>query len=283
MQTIRTIKQLQVFLHSVRRQGKKIRFVPTMGALHEGHLALVRGAKKDGGVVVVSIFVNPLQFGPNEDLARYPRHLKRDQQLLKNEGVDFLFSPDVKEMYSEESSVYINEDNASRYWCGQYRPGHFKGVLTIVAKLFHIVAPDTAYFGQKDFQQLFLIEKMCRDLFLPVKIKRIPTVREKEGLALSSRNLFLSAAQKKQALGLVRGLRQIRQTYLNGVTQASKLKKAMFRVLREHPQLKLQYLGFASKKNLKPVAQIKKGDVVLVAAFIGKTRLIDNWVVGKKI
>ncbi len=143
--------------------------------------------------------------------------------------------------------------------------------------------PDTAYFGQKDFQQLFLIEKMCRDLFMKVKIKRIPTVREKEGLALSSRNVFLSAPQKKQALGLVKGLQQIRQAYLSGITQTSKLKQKMSRVLREHPQLKIQYIGFASKKNLKPVAQIQKGDVVLVAGFVGQTRLIDNWIVGEKI
>ncbi len=283
MKIIHTIKSLHSFLNRDRRSGKKIRFVPTMGYLHEGHLSLVRAAKKEGGTVVVSIFVNPLQFGPKEDLSRYPRHLKRDTELLKKEGADFVFCPTVKEMYPEENSIYLNEEEASRYWCGQYRPGHFKGVLTVVAKLFQIVEPDTAYFGQKDFQQLFLIEKMCRDLFMKVKIKRIPTVREKEGLALSSRNVFLSAPQKKQALGLVKGLQQIRQAYLSGITQTSKLKQKMSRVLREHPQLKIQYIGFASKKNLKPVAQIQKGDVVLVAGFVGQTRLIDNWIVGEKI
>lgn len=276
-----TIKQLHSYLS--RAKQKKIFFVPTMGFLHEGHLQLVREAKKNKGFVVVSIFVNPLQFGPKEDLASYPRNIRRDQKLLEQEGVDLVFIPSVKEIYPEPNSVVVHEEEATQFWCGQFRPDHFKGVLTVVAKLLQLVQPDKAYFGQKDAQQLFLIEKMCDNLFFKTKIVKVPTVREEDGLAMSSRNTYLSQSQRKAALGLIEGLRAIRFAYLSGSKKSSDLEKTMKKVLKTNRQLKIQYIGFASQKEFKPIKKVSKGDVVLVAGFVGKTRLIDNWVIGEKL
>ncbi len=283
MKTVKTIKELHSALNLARRKGSKIHFVPTMGYLHEGHLELVRAAKKDKGFVVVSIFVNPLQFGPKEDLAQYPRNLKRDKKLLEQEGVNLVFCPPVKEIYPEPNSTYITEEESTQYWCGKFRPGHFKGVLTVVAKFFQLVQPDAAYFGQKDFQQFFLISKMAQNLFFKTKIKRVPTVREEDGLAMSSRNSYLSSTQRKQALGLIEGLRAMQFTYLSGIKDASELKRVMQKVVKSTKQLKIQYMGVASQKDLSPVKKVKEGDVVLVAGFVGKTRLIDNWIIGDKL
>jgi len=283
MKKVSRVKELQRVLNRVRGLGKPIRLVPTMGYLHEGHLTLIRAAKQAGGFLVVTIFVNPLQFGPKEDFKKYPRDLARDTRLLKKEGVDLLFCPQAKEIYPQGFSVSVMEEEISKLWCGAFRPGHFNGVLTVVGKLFQLIQPKSAYFGQKDFQQCFLIQKMCHDLFYPIEIKQVPTVREKDGLAMSSRNAYLSSKERKQALCLFQGLQAVRKAYLAATHETAYLKKILGKVFSSYPQVKMQYLGFASGKSLKPISTIKRGDLVLLAAFVGKIRLIDNWIVGQKI
>lgn len=250
---VKSIPKLKNLLNS----GKKITFVPTMGALHSGHLSLVRAARKKGDIVVVSIFVNPTQFGPKEDYKKYPRSLSRDKKLLEKCGVDILFYPSVKEMYPEGYSTYVNEERLSKTMCGLRRPGHFRGVTTVVLKLFNIIKPDIAFFGQKDYQQALIIKKMVKDLNLPVKIKVMPTAREPDGLAMSSRNQYLSPAERKKAV-------LIYQSLLNK------------RPLRG---FKLDYYVAVDKNTLEPVKKIKKGTLLAVAGWVGKARLIDNIIV----
>lgn len=254
-----------------------------MGALHAGHLQLVARARSPGSYRVVSIFVNPIQFGPKEDFARYPRNLATDARLLRCAKVDLLFVPATREMVAKDFSTCVDEPDIARLWCGAIRPGHFRGVLTVVAKLFHLIGPDVAYFGQKDFQQWFLIQKMTRDLNFPCRIVRVPTVREKDGLALSSRNVYLRGEERKKARALVGGLLGARQAFRHGIRSASSLKLAIQKILKQFPGVRTEYIGIASHENLQPIRRVRKGDVILLAARVGKTRLIDNWIVGEAI
>ena len=259
-----------------KRDGKRIGLVPTMGALHEGHLSLIRGARVQSDVVAVSLFVNPLQFGPNEDLARYPRTFERDRQLLEAENVDLLFVPAHEDMYPAGASTYVTVEGLSEKLCGRSRPGHFRGVTTVVAKLFHIVEPDLAFFGQKDAAQVAIIRRMVRDLNFPVRIVVCPIVREKDGLALSSRNTYLNPEQRKQALVLYRSLTRVQTLADTGERRASKLVEAGRQVIAEEPSARLDYFEIVNPDTLDPVEDISHGALVAAAAHVGTTRLIDN-------
>jgi pantoate--beta-alanine ligase len=250
--------------------------VPTMGALHEGHLSLVRAARAKSDVVVVSIFVNPTQFGPNEDFAKYPRTLERDFELLEREGVDIEFVPSAEEMYPAGDATWVEVQGLSERLCGKSRPGHFRGVTTVVAKLFHIIEPDVAFFGQKDAAQVAIIRRMVRDLHMPVKIEVCLLVREPDGLAMSSRNAYLGAEDRKSALVLYRSLSCARKLFENGERDSAKLISAAKEEFAAEPGVRLDYFEIVHPSTLEPQAQIEKRSLVAVAAFVGGTRLIDN-------
>lgn len=260
----------------VRRGGKRIGFVPTMGALHEGHLSLVRAARAATDVVVASIFVNPTQFGPNEDLAKYPRSFERDCQMLDREGVEFVFAPTVEEMYRAGAATWVTVEEMSGKLDGRSRPGHFRGVTTVVSKLFHAVEPDQAFFGQKDVAQVAIIRRMVRDLNFAVEIVVCPIVREVDGLAMSSRNAYLDSEQRKQALVLHRSLKRVQQMADAGERDAGKLIAAGRDVLAQEPLVRLDYFEVVNPDTLEAVSDISAGALVAVAAYVGTTRLIDN-------
>ncbi len=260
----------------IKKKGKIIGFVPTMGYLHEGHLSLMRVAKKKSDVLVVSIFVNPTQFGPKEDFKRYPRDLGRDRRLLKETGCDFLFVPDTNDMYPERYETYIEVEDSTKVLEGAFRPGHFKGVTTIVAKLFNIVQPDITVFGQKDFQQAAVIKRMAKDLNFPVRIMVAPTIREKSGLALSSRNSYLSFEEKKQALVLYQSLNLAKKMIESGERDSGKIKNRMKKLIQEKPKAKIDYIAINDSETLRPLKKVKGDVLISLAVRIGKTRLIDN-------
>jgi pantoate--beta-alanine ligase len=247
-----------------------------MGALHAGHLSLVRAAKAHSDFVVVSIFVNPTQFGPNEDYSRYPRTFEADRRLLEEEEADLLFAPSVEEMYPSAASTYVTVEGLSEKMDGGSRPGHFRGVATVVSKLFHIVEPDAAFFGQKDAAQVAIIRRMVRDLAMPVKILDCPIVREPDGLAMSSRNAYLDPGQRQSALVLHRSLLHIEQLIRKGESDPAKLIAAGKSVLAEEPTVRLDYLEIVDPETLDPAAKIFPGALIGVAAWVGSTRLIDN-------
>jgi len=263
---------------AARHDGKRLGFVPTMGALHEGHLSLVRAAKAACDVVVASIFVNPTQFGPNEDLAEYPRSFDRDRELLEKEGVDVLFAPSVEEMYPAGAVTWVTVEELSGKLDGASRPGHFRGVTTVVSKLFHVVEPDVAFFGQKDAAQVAIIRRMVRDLKLPVEIAVCPIVRESDGLAMSSRNTYLDPQQRKQALVLHRSLMHVKKLVDEGERKAAKLIAAAREEFGREPAVRLDYFEIVDAESLDPVEDVSKGGLVAVAAYVGPTRLIDNLV-----
>ncbi len=266
---------LRKIVKDYKARGCTIGFVPTMGYLHEGHLQLVKKSKEIADITIVSIFVNPIQFGPGEDFAKYPRDIERDKGLLKKENVDVLFFPDDKEMYPELPKVRLIVNDLADTLCGKYRPGHFEGVLTVVAKLFNIVQPDFAFFGKKDAQQLIIIERMVRDLDFPIKIIAVDTVREEDGLAKSSRNTYLSDAERKIAPYLYKGLKKFVDELAN-TNDVIKLKVEVMKYL-EDKGFKVQYLDLVDRNTLKEVQQLKDGKyMIAVAAFLGNTRLIDN-------
>jgi len=271
-----TIEEMRRASHSARRAGQHLGFVPTMGALHEGHLSLVRAAKSRCGAVAVSIFVNPLQFGPQEDLAKYPRTLERDRELLENEGVDLLFAPSVGDMYPAGAVTYVTVEGLSESLCGKSRPGHFRGVTTVVAKLFHIVEPDVAFFGQKDAAQVAIIRRMVRDLNFPVEIAVGPIVREADGLAMSSRNVYLSTTERRSALVLHHALKEIARRFEKGERNSAALIEAGKRAFVREPSVQLDYLEIVDPETLEAVPELNHSALVAVAAFVGKTRLIDN-------
>lgn len=250
--------------------------VPTMGALHEGHLSLIRAARAASDVVVASIFVNPTQFGPNEDLAKYPRSFEHDRELLERGSVDFLFAPEVEEMYPAGTLTSVTVEEMSEKLDGRSRPGHFRGVTTVVAKLFHIVEPDLALFGQKDAAQLAIIRRMVCDLDLPVDIVACPIVREPDGLAMSSRNAYLNADQRKQALVLRRSLGRVEQLADAGERDAARLLEAGREELSREPAVRLDYFEIVNPDTLDPVKDISGSTLAAVAAYVGNTRLIDN-------
>jgi len=261
---------------ALRFGGRRLGLVPTMGALHEGHLSLLRAARAQCDVVSASIFVNPTQFGPNEDLAKYPRPFERDCELLRAEGVDLLFAPSVAEMYPAGAVTFVNVEGLSERLDGRSRPGHFRGVATVVSKLFHIVEPEVAFFGQKDAAQVAVIRAMVRDLLLPVEIVACPIVREADGLALSSRNIYLSTEQRRKALVLVRSLRRLSEVYEAGERSAEKLIAAAKGEFSREDGVRLDFLEIVDAGTLEPVEVAVPGALVAVAAYLGTTRLIDN-------
>ena len=273
-----TIEDIRAACRAARRGGKRLGFVPTMGALHEGHLSLVRAARASCDAVAASIFVNPMQFGPNEDLAKYPRSFERDRELLEKEGAELLFAPSVEEMYPAGAVTWVTVEGLSSKLDGRSRPGHFRGVTTVVAKLFHIVEPDAAFFGQKDAAQVAIVRRMVRDLNLPVEIVACPIVREPDGLAMSSRNAYLDPQQRKQALVLHRGLLQVKKSWEEGEREAGKLLTVGRDELSAEKSVRLDYLEIVDPDSLVPVENTAGGALVAVAAFVGLTRLIDNLV-----
>lgn len=271
-----TIDEMRRACRSARQSGRRLGLVPTMGALHEGHLSLVRSARASCDVVAVSIFVNPTQFGPNEDLAKYPRSFERDREMLEQEGVDLLFVPSVEEMYPVGAATWVTVEGLSGKLDGRTRPTHFRGVTTVVAKLFHIVEPDVAFFGQKDAAQVAIIRRMVRDLNLPVEIVACTIVREADGLAMSSRNAYLDAQQRKQALVLYRSLMRVQQLVDAGEQSAAKLVAAGREEFAAESKVRLDYFEIVDPETLDPIGDISRGALVAVAAFVGPTRLIDN-------
>lgn len=267
-------------LADARRSGTTVALVPTMGSLHEGHLQLVDEAKRHAGLVVLSVFVNPLQFGPHEDFARYPRDPDGDAIKAERRGVDVLFMPRAEQMYSGERRVVVTPLALADRWEGASRPGHFTGVLTVVAKLFNIVQPQIAVFGQKDIQQATLIDAMIRELDFPVRLVMAPTVREPDGLALSSRNVHLSQRERRSALALSRSLRAIKEAFDSGEYDAAMLEQLGWEILAAEPEVRVDYLAIVDPERLEPVAVAELGTVAAVAARVGGTRLIDNVILG---
>ncbi|MGA2022502.1 MAG: pantoate--beta-alanine ligase [Candidatus Sulfotelmatobacter sp.] len=276
MKICNTIEEMRAACRAVRRAGKRLGFVPTMGALHEGHLSLVRAAKAGCDVVAASIFVNPTQFGAGEDLAKYPRRFDRDRELLEREGVELVFAPSAEEMYPAGAVTWVTVEGLSDKLDGRSRPGHFRGVATVVAKLFHVVEPDAAFFGQKDAAQVAVIRRMVRDLNFAVEIVACPIVREADGLAMSSRNAYLDGQQRNQALVLHRSLMRVRKLWESGECAAEKLVAAGLKEIAEEESVRLDYFEIVEADSLEPVERAKSGMVVAVAAFVGTTRLIDN-------
>jgi pantoate--beta-alanine ligase len=276
MRIIRDIREMQTASRAARVQGLTIGFVPTMGALHDGHLSLVRRARTEASLVVVSIFVNPLQFGPTEDFAQYPRTLEADSAKIEAEGVEIVFAPSSGQMYPAGATTVVHVEGLSDKLDGRSRPGHFYGVSTVVAKLFHIVQPDFAVFGQKDAAQVAVLRRMVRDLNMDVQLIVAPIVREVDGLALSSRNAYLTAEQRQQALVLHRALKQVEAAACSGETLTERLRSAALSVLVSEPAAKLDYFEIIDPDTLEPIEDISQGALAAVAAEFGVTRLIDN-------
>lgn len=274
---------LRAWVRARRAEGRQLGFVPTMGALHEGHLRLVDESRRRTDVTVMSIFVNPLQFGTGEDLARYPRPIEQDRFLASARGVDALFLPEVAEMYPPGAATRVVPGAAADRWEGASRPGHFTGVLTVVAKLFHLVQPDVACFGQKDWQQVTLVRQMTRDLDFPVEVVVVPTVREADGLALSSRNAYLDTAARSAAAAIPAALRGVVARFREGETEPGALAGAARAVLDVHPGVAAEYIAVVDPATLEPVARAGEDTVVAIAARVGSTRLIDNVILGQGI
>ena len=272
MPVVHTVREVRQALESAANIG----LVPTMGALHAGHEALIRTARKESGVVVVSIFVNPLQFGPNEDYARYPRALPQDLEMCRRNGVNLVFAPSVEEMYPQTQLTYTDVTRVSDHLCGKFRPGHFRGVATVVLKLFNIIRPNRAYFGEKDIQQLAVIRRMAADLNLPITVVGVPTVRESNGLAQSSRNQYLNAEERLAAPILYRALQEAARRIRSGERDAAQIREAARALLKESPLIRTEYFEIVDPHELQPV-NIVDGPVRIAAAiWIGPTRLIDN-------
>jgi pantoate--beta-alanine ligase len=276
MKICTTINEVRAASRAAQQSQKSLGLVPTMGALHEGHLSLVRAARARCDSVVSTIFVNPTQFGPSEDFAKYPRMFEQDCEALEKEGVDLLFAPSVEEMYPAGATTFVTVEGLSERLCGKSRPGHFRGVTTIVSKLFNIVEPDAAFFGQKDAAQIAIIRQMVRDLNIPVEIVPCPIVREPDGLAMSSRNAYLDLQQRRVALVLHRSLMQVEELFRNGEDVSGKLIDEGKQIFQQEPSVRLDYFEIVDPNTLKPVPQVQKPALVAVAAFLGSTRLIDN-------
>jgi pantoate--beta-alanine ligase len=274
--TAATVEAVRHAVAAARGRGQSVGLVPTMGALHAGHTALIRAARAETDFVVVSIFVNPTQFGPKEDLARYPRPLADDLRLCAAEGVDLVFNPEPAAVYPPGFSTYVEVTGFQDVLCGASRPGHFRGVTTVVLKLFNIVLPDVAYFGQKDAQQVRVIEQMAADLNVPVRVRRCPTVREADGLALSSRNAYLDAEQRRQAPALARALAEVRQRVEAGERDAAALQRLLRERIEGTPGARLDYAALVDYDTLQPATEVRGTVLAALAVFFGTTRLIDN-------
>ncbi|MDD5247210.1 MAG: pantoate--beta-alanine ligase [Candidatus Omnitrophica bacterium] len=276
MKIVRSVNRMFKISSAARRAGRRIGFVPTMGALHQGHLSLIRAARRENDLVVVSIFVNPLQFGPKEDFKKYPRAFSRDKRLCRDEKVDFVFSPPADEIYPEDFKTAVLVKGLSDLLCGSSRPGHFQGVATVVSKLFNIVSADTAYFGQKDAQQTVIIRQMVRDLNIPVKIRVMPIVREKDGLAMSSRNIYLSSRERQDARVLPEALKLAKVLMQSGQQDSRVLINRMRKLILRKKNAKIDYIAVVDGKTLRPLKKVSSGCLILAAVFFGRTRLIDN-------
>ena len=279
MKVIKKSKELQTLIEREKKKGKIIGLVPTMGYLHSGHISLIKRAKKDCGIVVVSIYVNPTQFGPGEDYQRYPRDLERDKKLAKEAGTDILFVPSDEEIYPDSFHTYIQVEELSGRLCGVSRPIHFRGVATIVAKLFNIVKPTKAYFGWKDAQQLIILKKMVKDLNMDVEVVGLPTVREKDGLAISSRNKYLSKQERKIAPILYQALVKAKKMVNSGENNSARVLQQAKDLIKKKKGVKIDYLKAVNLTDLKDAKKLKKNTLIVIAAWIGKTRLIDNVII----
>lgn len=280
MKVVHTIQEVRDFVKSQRAEGKSIGFVPTMGYLHEGHMSLMKRAGEENDVVVASIFVNPMQFGQNEDLDSYPRDLDHDAKLCEEVGVSLIFNPEPEEMYAPDFTTFVDMNGVTKELCGKSRPVHFRGVCTVVNKLFNIVTPDRAYFGQKDAQQLAVIKRMVRDLNMDIQIVGCPIVREEDGLAKSSRNTYLSAEERKAALVLSRAIRLGEQMAKDGEKDAARIEKAMRETIEAEPLAKIDYVSIVDAVSIEPIQQLQGEILGAIAVYIGKTRLIDNFMMG---
>lgn len=280
MKTITKIDEMKEYSRRIREEGKSIGFVPTMGYLHEGHLSLLRTARSECDVSVISVFVNPTQFSAGEDLDKYPRDIERDISLASAEGTDVMFAPETEDMYPEGyvSNVKVDE-SLSRALCGKSRPGHFEGVATVVAKLFGIVSPDRTYFGQKDAQQTVVIKRMVKDLKIPVDVRVMPIVRESDGLAMSSRNTYLSNEERIEALNLNRSLEVAKGMILTSEYSSETIKLEMKKIIEQGKNIRIDYIEVVDADTLVPLDEVNKNTLIAVAAFVGKTRLIDNIVI----
>ncbi len=283
IEIINTIKETQRYSDLARKEGKTVAFVPTMGFLHEGHLSLMKKGRELADILVVSIFVNPAQFGPNEDLATYPRNIERDLELLKKEGVDIAFIPDGKEIYPKGFQTYVELKNLPNHLCGLSRPVFFMGVATVVTKLFNIVKPDFAVFGQKDFQQLLVIKQIVKDLNLDIEIIGAPIVREKDGLAMSSRNSYLSPEQRIHALFLYKALKKAGEILKNGVRDSSKIIEEATALIKSCPDASIDYIKICDPETLEDVEIIEKPALMAIAVKVGATRLIDNMILTAQV
>lgn len=273
---VRSGTEAREAIHAAQRAGRRVGLVPTMGALHEGHLSLVETARRDGAFTAVTIFVNPTQFGPQEDFSRYPRTWDDDLAALGQAGVDLVFAPEVAEMYPPNCTTAVEPGRVAALWEGQCRPGHFRGVATIVLKLFQLLPADVAYFGQKDYQQTLVVRRMVEDLNVPIQIEVCPTVRDADGLALSSRNRYLSAAERQQALAIVRGLRDARERVRSGERSATLLAGAIRARLTEAGIRSIDYVAIVDPESLGALETLDGPAMALVACRVGTTRLIDN-------
>jgi len=276
MELARTIEQVRQSVAAARAGGKSIGFVPTMGALHAGHVSLIEAAAEKCDFVVVSIFVNPTQFGPSEDFDKYPRDLEADMSICARAGVNLIFAPDASEMYAQANVTWVDVDKLTLNLCGRSRPGHFRGVTTVCAKLFNIVQPDVAFFGQKDAQQTIVIKRMVADLNMPLQIVVCPTVREPDGLAISSRNKYLSASERKDALGLSAALRECEELVAAGEHNCEALIESMRKIISRSSRAQIEYISIVDIETLADIDIIEGQALVALAAKIGSTRLIDN-------
>jgi len=283
MEIIRKVSIMQKIADRLREEGKSIGFVPTMGAFHEGHLSLMERAKRENDILIISIFVNPIQFGPGEDYRRYPRPFEKDRALAKKVGVDILFCPSVAEMYGKDYSTYVEVEGLSRGLCGLSRPGHFRGVASVVLKLFNIVKPHVAYFGEKDYQQMRIIERMVKDLNVEVEIRECPIIRESDGLAMSSRNSYLTSLERRESLSLYRALKQAKELIKEG-RSISDVVSEMEKIIRRGQHSRIDYISIVDPRTLEEMDRVGPGKRALVAlaVWVGKTRLIDNIVVKRK-
>jgi pantoate--beta-alanine ligase len=276
MEIINSIKEMKAFVSRARQMGKTIAFVPTMGFFHEGHLSLMREGRKRGDLLVVSLFVNPTQFGPSEDFKEYPRDFERDRKMAEGVGVDILFVPETIEMYPPNHQTLVRVEKVTQGLCGRSRPFHFQGVTTVVNMLFNIVMPHVAIFGEKDFQQLVAIQQMVRDLHMDVEVVGMPIVREADGLAMSSRNTYLQPDERKAALSLYRSLKRAEALLRKGERRAETILKEVREVLLSQPLIKIDYIQICDANTLEDVQEIERDVVVAIAAYVGQTRLIDN-------
>jgi len=282
MKVIKKIDEMQSAVSGIKSREMSIGFVPTMGYLHEGHLSLVRESLRKADVTVVSIFVNPAQFGPGEDFKEYPRDLNRDSEVLEREGVDYLFVPESDEIYPQGHKTYVEVCDLQDKLCGRSRPGHFRGVCTVVLKLFNIINPDISFFGQKDAQQAIILKRMVKELNLEVIIEVLPIIREEDGLALSSRNKYLTQEERKAALVLSKSLKEAQSMVEKGQRDSAAIIKEMKEIIGREPLVKIDYIEIVDMDKLNPVAEIEKKALVAMAIFIGKVRLIDNTILRTK-